>query len=743
MAASTPLLAHIHRLIDPSAVSLGSDAALLNRFVHDRDQAAFAVLVARHGPMVFRVCRRVLGDVHSAEDACQATFLVLARKAERIRHPETLAAWLHGVAHRLALKARAADVRRRQIETQRLQTSSPPSTDDPLEEVSGRELLAILDAELQRLPERYRLPLILCCLEGRSQPEAARLLGWTAGSVKGRLERGRVKLHRRLLRRGLTLSAALLALEATRDAALARLPALLNAAILRTVAASTAGTTAGGISTAVLALAEGGMRGLLPIKVKLLSVLVLMVGVVIGGAGAFVYPELSARQQEEKRPTEPKPLAEKSAPPKMPKEKSLARTDRYGDPLPRGALARLGTIRMRWGGGLRSSFFCLPDGKSILSASMGEPQMAVCQWRMATGELLQRWETPLNLMSEPAFSHDGKTLVTSGYIYAEKRSSVQLWDVSSRKVTRELKTGGGRVLALAVAPDDKWIATADDQVVRLWDFRTGTEIRRCQGEQNAWRRLVFSPDGKILAAANARHATIQLWETATGKELVAVEHGPVGERPIDIILGSHALAFSPDSKVLATSANEDKAIRFWDTATGKSVRVLQSDSRIDTIAFSPDGKLLASGDGLPDGNPRPPFAIRLWDAKTGREVRRCAGHPTRIQVLAFSRDGKRLLSSTGGGSLHIWDVASGKDALPFREHEQVFSIVFSPDGRALASGGLDGMVQLWEPASGNPARLFGSDPRHRVWRVGFTSNGRALECLWNRSRRPFLGCGDR
>src|SRR5262249_11822915 len=149
-------------------------------------------LVARHGPMVARVCRRVLHDAHAADDACQAVFLVLARKASALRRPEALAAWLYGVAYRVAQKARAGQCRR---------AAGPLSADpadpraDPLAEVSVRELLAALDEEVQRLPEVYRLPVILCSLEGRSQEEAARLLGWSPGSLQGRLERGRKRLH--------------------------------------------------------------------------------------------------------------------------------------------------------------------------------------------------------------------------------------------------------------------------------------------------------------------------------------------------------------------------------------------------------------------------------------------------------------------------------------------------------------------------------------------------------------------
>src|SRR5262249_17739147 len=149
-----------------------------------------------------------------AEDACQAVFLVLARKAGSIRAPETLAAWLHGTASRLARRCRRAESRRRDRERRGRPACSPYSQPDPLDELTARELLLILDEELQHLPEVYRLPVLLCCLQGRTQAEAARQLGWTTGSVKGRLERGRARLQARLARRGLTLTAALGAAEA-------------------------------------------------------------------------------------------------------------------------------------------------------------------------------------------------------------------------------------------------------------------------------------------------------------------------------------------------------------------------------------------------------------------------------------------------------------------------------------------------------------------------------------------------
>jgi RNA polymerase sigma factor (sigma-70 family) len=201
----TQVLNRLRRLAVPPDAE--ADAALLDRFVRRHDEAAFAALVARHGPMVLGVCRRRLGDAHAADDAYQATFLVLARRARAVRRPESLAGWLYGVASRVTRAARR-QARRPDAALPELPDPRP----DPLAEVSARDLLAVVEEEVGRLPKAYRMAVALVCLEGLSQEEAARRLGWTAGSVKGRLERGRARLHARLARRGVTLSAALASL---------------------------------------------------------------------------------------------------------------------------------------------------------------------------------------------------------------------------------------------------------------------------------------------------------------------------------------------------------------------------------------------------------------------------------------------------------------------------------------------------------------------------------------------------
>src|SRR5262249_39121591 len=157
-----------------------ADVVLLERFVQRRDEAAFAALVARHGAMVLRSCRRVLGDAQEAEDAFQATFLILARKAPTLRRPDALAGWLHGVARRVALKARTKFAVR--LAQTHLPETLSDSRTDPLTRLTARELLTVLDEEVQRLPSAQRSAVVLCCLEGHTQEETARILGWTGGS---------------------------------------------------------------------------------------------------------------------------------------------------------------------------------------------------------------------------------------------------------------------------------------------------------------------------------------------------------------------------------------------------------------------------------------------------------------------------------------------------------------------------------------------------------------------------------
>src|SRR5262245_48786399 len=197
-ARTHPLLRFLRGIAAPPPAE-DPDRQLLQRFVALADESAFRELVRRHGPLVLGVCTRVLGSEHDAEDAFQATFLVLVRKAGSLRAPERLGPWLYGVAYRTALKARAGVSRRRQREKPLADGAQATEADDP----GWRDLRPVLDEEVGRLPRKYREPFVLCYVEGLTNEQAARVLGCPPGTVFSRLAWARERLRRALRRRGL------------------------------------------------------------------------------------------------------------------------------------------------------------------------------------------------------------------------------------------------------------------------------------------------------------------------------------------------------------------------------------------------------------------------------------------------------------------------------------------------------------------------------------------------------------
>jgi len=258
-----------------------TDGQLLECFLVGRENAAFEALVRRHGPMVLSVCRRILRNHHDSEDAFQATFLVLARKAAAVVPRENVGNWLHGVAYRTALKARALAAKRR--ERQVLELPEPEASPDE----SGHELECLLDRELRCLPEKYRAPLVLCGLEGKTEKEAARLLGWPQGTLSGRLSRARTMLARRLARHGLVLSLGTILSPDTASACVSHsvLESTITAA--RLYAAGRALGT-GPVSAKVITLTEGVLTAMLFSKLKVM--LVFLSWFAAGfGAGIWAY----------------------------------------------------------------------------------------------------------------------------------------------------------------------------------------------------------------------------------------------------------------------------------------------------------------------------------------------------------------------------------------------------------------------------------------------------------------------
>ena len=282
-----------------------SDGQLLDRFAVAKDAEVFEAIVDRHGPMVWGVCRRVLGNHHDAEDAFQATFIVLARRAASVFPRENVANWLYGVAHKTATKARTMKVKRLRRE---VPVAEVPETGAKRDE-DRNDLLPQLDTELSRLPKKYRIPIVLCELEGKTHRQAAEILGWPIGTVSGRLSTARAILAKRLLRRGLTLAAGSLATLLGTEAWSAGVPSNLIVSTARgaSLIASSGALTPGMVSAQAAALAEEVLKMMILSKMKAgLAVLL------VGGFFALVWTGLAfrlraagAQEQAASKPTTP------------------------------------------------------------------------------------------------------------------------------------------------------------------------------------------------------------------------------------------------------------------------------------------------------------------------------------------------------------------------------------------------------------------------------------------------------
>jgi RNA polymerase sigma factor (sigma-70 family) len=295
---TNPMLRFVRRIAGSHGPGSEPDSQLLERFVKAADESAFQALVHRHGPLVLSVCTRVLHNAHDAEDAFQATFLVLARKAGSIRGPEQLSAWLYGVAYRTALKAKAALLKRRRLERRLADVASPPDPDNLI----WRDLRQVLDDEVNRLPEKYRVPFVLCYLDGNTNEQAARMLGCPPGTVYSRLAWARERLRDRLGRRGLALSVAALTVCLSRNVALAAVPAPVvvstSKAALAFAAAQAA--AAGTVSAQAAVLAEGVLRAMFLTKLKI-ALAALAFVLTCAAAGVLTHQALAAGPQGEQK----------------------------------------------------------------------------------------------------------------------------------------------------------------------------------------------------------------------------------------------------------------------------------------------------------------------------------------------------------------------------------------------------------------------------------------------------------
>jgi RNA polymerase sigma factor (sigma-70 family) len=299
-----------------------TDGQLLDCFVEHRDEAALATLVKRHGPMVWGVCHRLLRNLHDAEDAFQATFLVLVRKAASVKPKEMVGNWLYGVAHQTALKAQQTAAKRRARERQ--VTEMPEAA--VIEHNLWNDLQPLLDHELSRLPNKYRVAIVLCDLEGKTRKEVALRLGLPEGTVGSRLARARTMLAKRLAQHGLALSSGALAAALSQNVGSASVPTSVLSSTIKAATVFAAGQSAGLISVQVAALTEGVMNTMLLNKLKIATAVLALLLVPVAGTGLGLWvgaladkpsegnqekTEATAQRQGPERPLAPEPVPEK------------------------------------------------------------------------------------------------------------------------------------------------------------------------------------------------------------------------------------------------------------------------------------------------------------------------------------------------------------------------------------------------------------------------------------------------
>jgi RNA polymerase sigma factor (sigma-70 family) len=605
-----------------------TDGELLGRFLADRDEIAFAALVRRHGPMVLGACRRLLGNLHDAEDAFQATFLVLVRKAASVVPRELVGNWLYGVACRTALATKTAGARRRLKESHVRPADKTPQEADAADH---QELLHRLDLELAGLPEKYRAALVYCDLEGKSRKEAARLLGCPEGTLATRLKRGRRLLAQRLTTRGAAVTAGTLSLLLSQCAVRAALPVPL---VVSTVQAA---FCTEGVPARLAGISEGVVKAMLLSKLRILAAVVLAAGALALGVGMSTHPALAQKEGKKGSPSPVPPAPQQGG---------------KGDQAFRVLKADHDVVSLRY----------RPDEEALAAVTWefkdGLIHSAVRLWDVQTGkpQILDRIDASKNIaeanfhLRQVAFSRDGKLLAASidGVNNLKRHGEIRMWDARTGEAKTTL-THDSDLMCVAFSPDGKKVAGGGglDGNVVVWNVADGTEDKVFKIGAGVWS-VAISPDGKTLAAGcqkDTKHGEVSLWDLESGE----VKHRMSGEDGGPI----YSVTFSPDGKKVA-GGGIDKNVRVWEVETGLLKHVLESKATgFREVNFSPDGKLLV-GAG--------PADIPIWDVESGKVVRTLRGHQGGVFSAVFSARGDTLTTCGSDKTIHFWRIraATGK-----------------------------------------------------------------------------------
>lgn len=696
---SGTLLDQLRWLLQDESCRGQTDAELLECFVTRRDANAFGTLMKRHAAMVWGVCRHLLHREQDAEDAFQATFLVLARRAYCIRKAESVGSWLHSVAYRTAMKARKNAQKRQTLEREAPARESAAPSD-----LAWCELQALLDEEVQCLPEKYRAPFVICCLGSKSRDEAAHELSVNGNTISSRIARARQLLQERLTRRGVTLSAALCAASLWQQSAAAVVPAML----LRNVIAVVSGT--GSVSVAVSALVGQTARALALARWPVHMIMLMAIGVFTGSAGVYGFAFL------------------KECAVAMPDDADVvptARTDVHGDPLPRGVVARLGTARQR---AADSQVAVSMDGKEIITLSH---DLVLRRFDAENGDIksVRRLSgaRPTKVWLSPYGSYAAlcKYDLREGY-------RVELWDLDRAECRATLPIKNYSPWNVAFSGDGRRVAvigTSSNQrkhQVRIWDWPTSRsrDIWSFEEQINSYYLtpvVALSPDGKYVVACHLDRE-LRAWEAENGKLLWDGK-----ERN-----WSKIILISPDGRTVATGSGVNCGLALYDLVTGeprKLMHPLPKNELIYPIGFSPDGQSIVFESGYEE--------IMLWEPETGRVslqlprplARRSsntmitpAGLPTNF---AFTPDGKGFVRLAG--ALQRWDVTTSKACFPDTEAwghtDEVTRLIFAPDGKYLASTSRDRTVRCWEISTAQTKQVI---PKGLSSHLAFLPDGRHL-----------------